>query len=94
MQMIARHLQDAPVPPSQRAEIPVPPALERVVLACLAKQPADRPASAAALARCWRWSRPSHGENPRRLRGGPCTSPPEWCRPACTTGAPPRPPSC
>jgi tRNA A-37 threonylcarbamoyl transferase component Bud32 len=50
-QMIARHLQDAPVPPSQRTQSPIPPALEQLVLACLAKKPADRPRSAAALAR-------------------------------------------
>ena len=50
LQVIARHLRESPVPPSQRTELPVPPALERVILACLAKAPADRPPSAAALA--------------------------------------------
>ena len=50
LQLIARHLQERPVPPSTRAELPVPPALDRLLLACLAKRPADRPADAAALA--------------------------------------------
>jgi serine/threonine-protein kinase len=49
MQMIARHMQDAPVSPSERAELPVPAALENLVMTCLAKRPADRPASAAGL---------------------------------------------
>jgi serine/threonine-protein kinase len=48
MQVFAQHLQAAPVPPSQRGA-GVPPDLERVVLACLAKNPDDRPPSAAAL---------------------------------------------
>ncbi len=51
IQMIAKHLHDEPVPPSRRAELPVPAALDQLVLACLAKKPEDRPASAAALAR-------------------------------------------
>jgi eukaryotic-like serine/threonine-protein kinase len=50
-QVIARHLHDAPPPPSRRAELPVPPELDQLVLSLLAKQPADRPASAAAVAR-------------------------------------------
>jgi serine/threonine-protein kinase len=49
--MLARHLQDSPVPPSRRTELAVPAALDRLVLACLAKQPADRPRSAAEVAR-------------------------------------------
>jgi hypothetical protein len=48
--MIARHLNDAPIPPSQRTALPIPTGLERVVLACVAKQREDRPQSAAALA--------------------------------------------
>ena len=50
-QMIAKHLQEPPVPPSRRLRCPVEPGLEQVVLACLAKAPVDRPPSAAALAR-------------------------------------------
>ena len=50
-QMIAKHMREVPVPPSRRTELPVPVALERLVLACLAKEPADRPQSAAELAR-------------------------------------------
>jgi tRNA A-37 threonylcarbamoyl transferase component Bud32 len=50
LQMVARHLQSEPVPPSARSELEVPPVLDRVVLACLAKQPKDRPQSATSLA--------------------------------------------
>jgi hypothetical protein len=50
-QMIAKHIQDTPAPPSQRTELPVAAELDRVVLACLAKQPDDRPQSAAELDR-------------------------------------------
>jgi serine/threonine-protein kinase len=48
-QTINRHLNDTPVPPSQRTELPIPPSLERLVLSCLAKNPAERPQSAAAV---------------------------------------------
>ena len=51
LQMIARHMREAPTAPSQRSELPVPDGLDRLVLACLAKSAADRPASAAAVAR-------------------------------------------
>jgi eukaryotic-like serine/threonine-protein kinase len=50
IQTVVMHLQQEPVPPSRRTENPVPPALDRLVLVCLAKRPADRPQSAADLA--------------------------------------------
>jgi serine/threonine-protein kinase len=49
VQMIARHLQTAPIPPSERTDKPVSPDLERLILKCLAKDPAARPQTAAQL---------------------------------------------
>ena len=49
MKVFAQHLQASPTPPSQRGPFSVPPDLERIVLSCLAKEPEDRPRSAAAL---------------------------------------------
>ncbi len=51
LQMIAKHMREAPVAPAARAELTVPPALNGLVLACLAKDPVDRPPSAAQLSR-------------------------------------------
>jgi len=51
MEVLVEHVRSAPVPPSVRTGQPVPAALDALVLACLAKDPADRPASADALAR-------------------------------------------
>ena len=49
MAMAMAHVSEQPEPPSRRSEIPIPAPLERVVLACLAKDPNDRPQSAAEL---------------------------------------------
>jgi serine/threonine-protein kinase len=54
LQAIVKHINDAPIPPSERTGVPLPRDLEEVVLACLAKRPADRPGSAAQLSRRFR----------------------------------------
>jgi serine/threonine protein kinase len=51
LQLIAKHMQEQPVPPSTRTELDVSPTFERVVLACLAKRREDRPQTAAELDR-------------------------------------------
>ncbi len=48
-ELFGQHLHTAPVPPSERAGREVPAPLERLILACLAKSPAQRPATAHAL---------------------------------------------
>jgi tRNA A-37 threonylcarbamoyl transferase component Bud32 len=50
VQMIAKHLQNAPVLPSLRTDNHVPRALDKLVLRCLAKSPEDRPQTAAEVA--------------------------------------------
>jgi eukaryotic-like serine/threonine-protein kinase len=49
LKMLIQHIQAQPVPPSVRGGRPVPPALEQLVLRCLAKDPASRPSSADAI---------------------------------------------
>jgi serine/threonine-protein kinase len=46
---VVQHVQAQPVPPSMRTEIDVPESLERVILSCLEKDPANRPQSAGGL---------------------------------------------
>lgn len=48
-QMVAKHLSNAPVPPSLRAGVDVPQQLEAVILKCLAKKPDDRYATVMEL---------------------------------------------
>jgi len=56
VEICAAHLQEQPIPPSQRVGRSVPPDLEDVLLACLSKRPEDRPRDAqdleARLASC------------------------------------------
>jgi serine/threonine-protein kinase len=51
MQSVLDHVRTPPEPPSARTSQPIPAGLERLVMQCLEKDPARRPASAAALAR-------------------------------------------
>jgi serine/threonine-protein kinase len=49
VEVLGHHLHSAPEPPSTRLGAPVAPDLEALLLACLAKRPEDRPASAHVL---------------------------------------------
>ena len=49
MTVAMAHVSEQPEPPSSRSGIPIPASLERVVMACLAKNPNGRPQSAAEL---------------------------------------------
>ena len=50
IKMMHRHISDTPEPPSSHTELVVPPELDALVLACLAKDPDDRPTSAQDVA--------------------------------------------
>jgi serine/threonine protein kinase/GAF domain-containing protein len=50
-QMLLHHAQTPPEPPSRVSELPIPKELERVLMQCLEKAPAKRPASALELER-------------------------------------------
>ena len=49
VEVCSHHLHSRPEPPSERLGRPVPAGLERLILACLEKEPALRPGSAAEL---------------------------------------------
>jgi serine/threonine-protein kinase len=49
IKMLMHHVQTPPTPPSARTELPIPRELEAIVLACLEKDPAKRPADASQL---------------------------------------------
>lgn len=49
MRQLVRHVQEEPVPPSVRATQPIPRGVDRLVMACLRKDPRDRPQDAEVL---------------------------------------------
>jgi tRNA A-37 threonylcarbamoyl transferase component Bud32 len=51
MALLVQHTQAAAMPPSARTELPIPVALDEIVLSCLAKDPRARPQSARELSR-------------------------------------------
>jgi len=51
MALLLHHTQTPPVPPSARTELPIPEALDRLILSCLAKDRALRPQTARELSR-------------------------------------------
>jgi serine/threonine-protein kinase len=51
MKMLLQHLQSQPTPPSRRTELPVPREVDDLVLACLEKDPRNRPQDAQELLR-------------------------------------------
>jgi serine/threonine-protein kinase len=84
--MLLQHAHDEPVPPSERSELEVPAALDRLILDCLRKRPEDRPGSARDLAgrladlagHCGTWT-DEHAERWWRVHlpnlTGPATTP-------------------
>ena len=75
LQMLIKRLQEDPVPPSKRTELMIPPELERIVMQCLARDPAGRPQSALEVDEALaalpivRWTAAEAGEW-WRVRGG------------------------
>jgi hypothetical protein len=49
VKVMMAHAQEPAAPPSTRTELPIPPELEALILVCLEKSPATRPASAEVL---------------------------------------------
>ena len=50
MKMMVEHARTLPPRPQTRTELPIPPALEQIIMECLEKDRSKRPASAARLA--------------------------------------------
>ena len=73
MKMLMQHLHAQPVPPSQRTELPIPRELDELVLACLQKDPKQRPQNAGELFRMAK-------QLPGRATSGTRTTAERWWR--------------
>jgi eukaryotic-like serine/threonine-protein kinase len=49
--LIMHHARSVPTPPSAHTAVPIPAALDQIILSCLAKDPAERPQTARELSR-------------------------------------------
>lgn len=49
VELLVQHAKSSPIPPSARSEGPIPISLDRLVMQCIAKDPAHRPQSALEL---------------------------------------------
>ena len=54
LEMLIQHAKEDPSPPSHGSELEIPQELDQLVLACLSKEPHDRPSSVDDLAGCLR----------------------------------------
>jgi serine/threonine-protein kinase len=87
MKVLIRHLHDAPMPPSQLTELPVPKELDDLILRCLEKDPGLRPQDAldvAARARRCRVRTQWDGDHARAWWESHL---PELCDPALSSNA-------
>lgn len=84
VQLMIKHSSAEPVPPSQRIETPIPPAIDEVVLACLAKKADARPADASELARRFAAALPGEGWNDDKAQRWWRRHHPDSARPAPT----------
>jgi len=80
MQIMIKHLQDPPLPPSQRTELHVPPTLDALILGCLEKKPARRPQDIDELLRVIRQCRVGATWDRDRAKDWWLTHLPEMCR--------------
>jgi plasmid stabilization system protein ParE len=91
MGLLLQHAGTPPVPPSARTSQPIPPALDALVLACLAKDPAERPQTARELSRRLAELDAANGWTQERARawwvGHMRPAPPAGVRPSRTTSA-------
>jgi serine/threonine-protein kinase len=69
MKMFLQHLQNPPVPPSQRTELPIPADIDGIVMACLSKDPARRPRNAEEVLFLLDTARGANRWNNERARG-------------------------